>query len=74
MSPELIIWRVAMGRAWAEGTTGVTYSGTGGPSGSRTAGDASFQLSQLKFQSQDQNTTQVASRSEGSFSKAAELA
>jgi hypothetical protein len=73
MSPELIIWRVAMGRAWAEGTTGVTYSSTVGSSASRPAGESTIQLSQLRFKTTQGTTTQVGSRSDASLSKAAEI-
>jgi hypothetical protein len=75
MSPELIVWRVATGRAWAENTTGVTYSTKGAPTGSRPAGEAEFKLSQLKFKTQDTSGTYINnSHSHGSFSKPEEIA
>jgi hypothetical protein len=74
MSPELIMWRVAVGRAWAESTTGVTYSTSGGRIGSRPTGQSTIQLSQLEFKTQDTSATQAISRSNGSFTKADQIA
>jgi hypothetical protein len=75
MSPELIMWRVAVGRAWAESTTGVTYSANDARIGLRPVGHSTnIQLSQLNFKTQDMSATQTVSRSDGSFTKADEVA
>jgi hypothetical protein len=61
----MIIWRVAMGRAWSENTTGVAYHGR--------RGETSVALAELKFKSSGAafssqgNATRVNPESQASF-------